>query len=128
MKRGEIWWADLPEPIGAEPIGAEPIGAEPIGAEPGYRRPIVIVSSDSYNQTNIQTVIVLMITSNLKYAKLSNNIFLSKGETGLSTDSVINITQLGTINRKLLEQHIGNLNQSILERLNESLKTVLDIY
>ncbi len=113
MKRGEIWWADLPEPI---------------GAEPGYRRPIVIVSSNSYNQTNIQTVIVLMIISNLKYAKLSNNIFLSKEETGLSTDSVINITQLGTLDRNLLEQHIGNLNQSTLEQLNENLKTVLDIY
>jgi mRNA interferase MazF len=113
MKRGEIWWADLPEPL---------------GAEPGYRRPVVIVSNDSYNQTLIQTVIVLMITSNLKYAKLSNNIFLSKEETGLNTDSVINITQLGTIDRGLLEQRLGSVNQVTLEQLNENLKTVLGLW
>jgi mRNA interferase MazF len=113
VKRGEIWWADLPEPV---------------GAGPGYRRPVLIVSDDDYNQTTIQTVIVLSLTSNLKYARLANNIYLSKDETGLSTDSVINITQLGTIDRTLLEQRISNVSEATLFQLNESLKQVLGIW
>jgi mRNA interferase MazF len=113
VKRGEVWWANLPEPV---------------ASEPGYRRPVLIISSNFYNLTSISTIIGITLTSNLDYARLPNNIFLSSRETGLSQDSVINMTQVITVDKRFLEQQIGNINQSTLEQLNESLKTVLDIY
>ncbi len=113
MKRGEIWWATLPEPV---------------ASEPGYSRPVLIISDDSYNTTTLRTVITLTITSNLDYARLTNNVFLAKEETGLEKDSVINMTQLVTVDKSLLTQQLGTVPQAILVQLNDSLKTVLGIW
>ena len=59
MKRGEIWWASM---------------SEPRGSEPGYRRPVVIVSANAFNESNIQTVIVAIITSNLHFLGFASDI------------------------------------------------------
>lgn len=79
MYRGEIWWASLPDPT---------------GSEPGYRRPILIVQDDTFNQSRIQTVIAIAITSNLRLAEAPGHVFLPRGVTGLPQDSVANVSQV----------------------------------
>lgn len=112
MKRGEIWWADLPEPI---------------GSEPGYRHPVLIVSSNLFNQTQIDTVLGLILTSNLDYARSYGNIFLSGEETGLPMDSVINITQLTTIDKTFLDKTLRMLPVEVMKQVDEGLKLVLEL-
>ena len=78
MYRGEIWWANLPDPV---------------GSEPGYRRPVLIIQDDVFTQSLISTVIVVIITSNTQLAEVPGNVLLSQEVTGLSGDSVANVSQ-----------------------------------
>lgn len=112
MKKGDIWWASLDEPI---------------GSEPGYRRPVVIISSNDFNQSKIRTVIVAIITSNLRLAGAPGNIILSKKSTGIGRDSVLNISQLMTLDKSFLTEHIGKLSNKQLNFLDDSIKLVLSI-
>lgn len=107
MKRGEIWWASLEEPV---------------GSEPGYRRPVVIVSSNDFNKSMIQTVIVAVITSNLRLVNAPGNFSVSKKDTGLSKESVINISQILTIDKSILTDKTGILPNKKMLALNEGLK------
>ncbi len=77
IKRGKIWWTSL---------------AEPKGSEVGYRRPVLVISSDDFNKSKINTVIVAILSSNLALTKAPGNIFLSSELSGLSKDSVVNIS------------------------------------
>jgi len=112
-KKGEIWWADLDEPR---------------GSEPGYRRPVVIIQSDDFNKSKIATVIVAVITSNLRLAKAPGNIKLgaSKG-IGLGKESVVNVSQVITLDKSYLTEKAGKLSISQRQELDEGLKLVLDI-
>jgi mRNA interferase MazF len=110
--RGEIWWADLGEPRGS-------------GA--GYRRPVLIVQSDHYNQSNLATVIVLSLTSNQKYATIPGNVFLPKEQAGLSKDSVINVTQLAAINKSLLDEYVTSLPLHLMGQVDQGLSLVLGL-
>lgn len=110
MKRAEVWWAQLPPPV---------------GAEPGYSRPILIVSDDTFNETKIQTVIALVITSNLDYLHFDGTVYLSKEETGLDKDSVANATQCVTIDKAWLEKKFATLPPDLMAQVDESLKLVL---
>ena len=67
VNRGEIWWADLPEPT---------------GFSPGYRRPVVIIQSDIFNQTNLNTSIVVLVSTNLELEKMRGNVLLKKRQSG----------------------------------------------
>ncbi len=107
MNRGEIWWVEL--------------------SEPGYKRPVVIIQADSFNLSKINTIICVVITSNLKLNEAPGNILLPSKTTGLSKDSVINISQIITIDKSMLVEKIGELTSKQLNKLNESLKIVLDI-
>lgn len=109
MKKGDIWWASLDEPI---------------GSEPGYRRPVVIISSNDFNRSQIRTVIVSIITSNLCLADAPGNFKLSKKSTGLDQDSVLNISQLMTLDKTFLAERIGKLSNRQLNFLDESIKLV----
>ncbi|HEX19613.1 MAG TPA: type II toxin-antitoxin system PemK/MazF family toxin [Acidiferrobacteraceae bacterium] len=112
-KKGEIWWADLDEPR---------------GSEPGYRRPVVIVQSDDFNKSKIKTVIVAIITSNLNLANAPGNIKLGATKNiGLKKESVINVSQVITLDKSYLTEKTGKLNASQRQELNEGLKLVLDI-
>ena len=112
-KRGDIWWADLDEPR---------------NSEPGYRRPIVIVQSNDFNKSKIRTVIVAVITSNLSLAKAPGNITLTKNKRiGLNKESVINVSQLITLDKSYLTDKVGSLNDIQIEILVDSLKLVLDL-
>ncbi|MCU7938841.1 MAG: type II toxin-antitoxin system PemK/MazF family toxin [gamma proteobacterium symbiont of Bathyaustriella thionipta] len=112
MKKGDIWWASLDEPI---------------GSEPGYRRPVIIISSNDFNRSQIRTVIVAIITSNLCLADAPGNFKLSKKSTATDRDSVVNISQLMTLDKSFLTEHIGKLSRKQLNFLDESLKLVLKL-
>jgi mRNA interferase MazF len=93
IQRGEIWWADLPEPA---------------ASEPGYRRPVLVVQSDDFNRSRIATAIVVVITSNLNLAQAPGNVLLPQRITGLPKDSVANISQVLTIDKSLVITHNSN--------------------
>lgn len=112
MLRGEIWWASL---------------RLPRGSEPGYRRPVVIVQADEFNRSDISTVIVAAISSNLHLAKSPGNIHLKRRESGLPKDSVINVSQLLTLDKSFLSNKAGKLSVKHTLELEESLKLVLSI-
>ena len=112
MRRVEIWWASLDEPR---------------GSEPGYRRPIVIVQSDDFNRSRIQTVIAAVISSNLNLTRAPGNILLRARNTGLSKDAVVNVSQLITVDKDFLTEKVGQLTTRQLHDLNEGLRLVLAI-
>lgn len=110
MYRGEIWWADLPNPL---------------GSEPGYRRPVVIIQDDTFTQSRLRTVIVAIITSNIELANAPGNVLLPRDATGLARDSVANVSQIFTLEKAFLTERIGSLPVSLQEEVDEGLRTVL---
>ena len=112
MIKGEIWWADLPMPI---------------GSVPGKRRPVLILQNDLINKSNISTVIIASITTNLELAKANGNLLLEVGDSKLSKTSVVNFSQILTVNKDWLTECVGMLNKSIMKQINVKLKLVLDI-
>ncbi|MEO7774832.1 MAG: type II toxin-antitoxin system PemK/MazF family toxin [Steroidobacteraceae bacterium] len=112
MKRGEVWWASLPAPT---------------GSGPGFRRPVVIVQSNPFNQSRIGTVIVAIVTSNLALADAPGNVRVGKPESGLAKPSVINVSQLVTLDRDLLTQRVRALPAAAMRDLDDGLRLVLGI-
>ena len=110
MKRGEIWWASLPQPT---------------GSGPGYRRPVLVVQANSFNESRISTVLVAVITSNIKLAKAPGNVRIGKSDSKLSKTSVVNVSQLLTIDRQFLTKRVSSLPQSAMKQVNNGLKLVL---
>jgi len=112
MKKGEIWWASLEEPR---------------GSGPGFRRPVVIVSSNEFNKSKIQTVIVAAITSNIRLAEAPGNFKLTKKSSGLTRESVVNISQILTLDKSFLNEKSGMLNSKQVQLLNYGLQLALKI-
>lgn len=112
MKRGELWWASLPAPA---------------GSGPGFRRPVLVVQSDPFNASRIATVIVAVVTSNLASADAPGNVRLGKSESGLSRPSVVNVSQLLTIDRKLLTERIRAMPGSAMRNVDEGIRLVLGL-
>ena len=112
IRRGEIWWADLPEPR---------------RSEPGYRRPVLVVQADSFNLSRIQTAIVAAITSNVELAEAPGNVLLSARSAGLTRDSVVNVSQLLALDRSFLTEHVGTLPPRLQRSVDEGLPTVLQL-
>jgi len=112
MRRGEIWWAELPAPI---------------GAEPGFRRPLLIVQIDDFNRSNIQTVIGVALTTNLRLADAPGNVLLPAAESGLPKDSVANVTQILTADKGLLSTRAGALDDRAMLLVEDGLRLVLGL-
>jgi mRNA interferase MazF len=112
VNRGQVWWAELPEPK---------------ASEPGYRRPVVIVQSDAFNKSRIDTVVVIAITSNLRLADAPGNVRLAKPKTGLDRDSVANISQILTLDKRFLSEQIGLLDTLTMRQVDEGLALVLGL-
>ncbi len=110
MYRGEIWWANLPAPV---------------GSEPGYRRPVLVVQDDTFTQSCISTVIVVIITSNIQLAEAPGNVLLPHAVSGLSRESVANISQIFTVDKTFLVERIGSLPDYLQEEVDEGLRTIL---
>ena len=112
MRRGEIWWASLPEPA---------------GSGPGFRRPLLIVSANSFNDSRISTVVAAVITSNLRLADAPGNVRLPVKGTGLTKASVVNVSQIITVDKTFLTERIGRLNPRLLAEVDDGLRLVLSI-
>ena len=91
---------------------------EPSGSEPGYRHPHVVIQNNLFNRSRINTVVVCTLTSNLKRCKTPGNVTLSKGEANLAKKSVVNISQVFTVNKSDLSEKIGTLS---IDRVSEIL-------
>ena len=112
VERGQIWWADL---------------GEPGGSEPGFRRPVVVVSTDSFNESRISTVVVAAITSNLRLAQAPGNVCVPVKGTGLKSASVVNVSQIVTLDKASLSKRIGRLNNRQMEQVDDGLRLVLGV-
>lgn len=110
MRRGEIWWADL---------------GRPTGSEPGYRRPVLVIQSDLFNQSSISTVIIIPMTRNLALAGAPGNVSCNKRQTGLPSRSVANVSQLTVVNRARLLEKVGAVPGTLLRQIEEGLQLVL---
>jgi mRNA interferase MazF len=98
---------------------------EPTGSGPGNRRSILTVQDDTFNQSRIQTIVVVIITSNLRLAEAPGNVMLPGQAVGLSKDSVINVSQIFTIDKTVLDERIGMIPNYLQEEVDEGLRTVL---
>ena len=112
MQRGEIWWAYLPDAV---------------GSAPGYRRPVLIVQSNVFTSSRIGTVIAVAISSNLRLADAPGNVLLRAQDTGLPRDSVVNVSQIVTIDKQGLDVLIGAVSARMLELVDNGLRLVLDL-
>ena len=112
MKRGEVWWASLPAPA---------------GSGPGFRRPVVVVQSNPFNQSRIATVVVAIVTSNLALADAPGNVRVGKSDSGLPKPSVVNVSQLVTLDRELLTERIRGLPADTIRRIDEGLRLALGL-
>ena len=112
MKRGEIWWASLPSPR---------------ASEPGYRRPVVVIQADSFNRSWIPTVIAAVITSNTRLTSGPGNVSLTRKQSQLPKDSVINVSQLITLDKSFLTARIGRVPAAQLSALESGLRLVLEL-
>jgi mRNA interferase MazF len=109
-RRGEVWWADLPVPR---------------GSEPGHRRPVLIVQSNPFNDSRIQTIVVAAITSNIRLAEAPGNVRLRPADSGLPKPSVVNVSQLLTLSREFLAERAGTLPGAAMNRVADGLRLVL---
>lgn len=112
MRRGELWWADLPDPT---------------GSGPGMRRPVLVIQSNPFNDSKLRTVIVAVVTSNLKLADAPGNVRVARGDSGLNKPSVINITQVLTVNRDRLKRRVRALPAAAMQRVDEGLRMVVGL-
>ena len=110
MQRGELWWAALPSPV---------------GAGPGYKRPVLVVQANPFNASRIATVIVATVTSNLALAEAPGNVRIAKSDSGLTQPSVVNVSQLITLDRSILTSKVKVLPGAVMDKVDSGLKLVL---
>ena len=112
IRKGSIYWVDFSPGKGSEPIG---------------RRPGLVIQNDLLNDSNINTVIMLAITSTLKFGELPGNVILRKGEANLSKKCVVNITQIKSVDKKSIKEKIGTLSKKRMDEVHEGLKIVMSL-
>lgn len=112
VRRGEIWWATLPSPV---------------GSGPGHRRPVLVVQSNDFNASRIRTVVVVALTSNVRLASAPGNVDLPRRVSGLSKPSVANVSQLLSIDRRLLTERVRKVSDQHLARVDDGLRLVLGL-
>jgi mRNA interferase MazF len=111
IQQGDIFWAQLDEPA---------------GSEPGYRHPYVIVQNNVFNASRINTIIGIALTSNLSRASVPGNVLLKKGEAGLPKSSVVNVTQVMTLDKSDLKEKIGRLSAVKIRDILDGLRLVTE--
>jgi mRNA interferase MazF len=107
MKRGEIWWAALPSPIG--------------------RRPVLVIQSNRFNESSIRSVVVALITSNLALEAAPGNVRLARGTAGVPKACVVNVSQVYAVERRRLTERAGVLDASLQHRVDAGLRLVLEL-
>jgi mRNA interferase MazF len=109
-RRGEVWWADLPAPR---------------GSEPGYRRPVLIIQADAFNSSRIQTIIAAVFTSNLDLASAPGNVLVPARISGLAKDSVVNVSQVITLDRSAFTERVGTIPARVSSAVDVGLRQAL---
>lgn len=112
MERGEVWWAQLPDPI---------------ASEPGFRRPLIIIQSNTFNRSRIRTIMAVVLTSNLRLAEAPGNVLIPELEAGLPKDSVANVSQVITVDRAFLTEKCGKVPSSLMRMVDEGLRLALSL-
>ena len=110
ISQGDIWWAEL---------------GEPAGASPGYRRPVVVIQDEAFNRSRIDTVVCVVLTSNLKWAEAPGYVRLGATESGLPRESVANVSRIVTLDRSDLAERMGLLAQSRTDLILAGVDVVL---
>ena len=110
IAQGDVCWADLPDPV---------------GSAPGFRRPVLVVQGDAFNRSDVATVVCVPLTSNLRWLEAPGNVLLPATSTGLSRDSVANVSQVVTLDRALLTERVGRSSRRQLELVFSGLDLVL---
>jgi mRNA interferase MazF len=110
ISQGDVWWADLPDPV---------------GFGPGFRRPVVVVQGDALNRSRIATLVCVPLTSNLKLADALGNVRLAPRLTGLSKECVANVSQIIKLDKSLLTEHVGKLPKAKLELILAGIDVIL---
>jgi mRNA interferase MazF len=110
IAQGDVCWADLPDPV---------------GSGPGFRRPVLVVQGDAFNRSDLSTVVCVPLTSNLKWLEAPGNVLLPARGTGLSRDSVANVSQLVALDRALLTERVGRSSKRQLELVFSGIDLVL---
>jgi len=110
--RGEIWWADLPEPM---------------GSAPGYRRPVLVVQNDAFNRSRLATVTIVALTGNVRLVAAPGNVLIPAAASGLPRDSVANVSQVLTVDRETLTEPVRALSPSLLHQVDEGLRLALGL-
>lgn len=110
IAQGDVVWADL---------------AHPVGSAPGFRRPAVVVQGDALNASRLSTVVIVPLTSNLRWAEAPGNVLLKARSTGLPKDSVANVSQIVTVDRAILTERIGRVTEAELDLILRGIDVVL---
>lgn len=110
MRRGELWWASLPDPV---------------GSGPGFRRPLLVLQSNEFNQSAIRTIICAVVSSNVHLAGAPGNVRVHARSSGLGRESVVNVSQLITVDKRLLTERIGRLAPDMLREVDSGVRLVL---
>ena len=110
IARGEIWWADLPDPEDSSPAGT---------------RPVLVIQAPAFNRSRVQTVITVVITGNLALAHAPGNVEIGVRESGLPRASVVNISQLFTLDKRSLRARVGRLRPTTMEAISEGLRLAM---
>lgn len=111
IEQGEIYWVDL---------------GEPSGSEPSYRHPHVVIQNNLFNASKINTVVVCALTSNIKRSQAPGNVLLNKGEANLPKKSVVNISQIYTVNKGDLAEKIGEVSEKRFNEILEGIKLLTE--
>jgi len=113
VKQGDIYWVDL---------------GDPVGSAPGFLHPHVVIQNDAFNQSQIRTIVVCALTSNLKRASAPGNVLLEPKEANLPKQSVVNISQVFTVDRSQLAEKIGTLSPRRVRQILDGLQLLLEPY
>lgn len=109
--QGDIYWIDL---------------GEPEGSNPGYRHPHVVVQNNLFNKSRINTVVVCPLTSNIKRAEAPGNVLLNINEADLSKQSVVNVSQVFTVDKSQLDEYIGTLSAARMRQILDGIRLVIE--
>ena len=112
IHQGDVYWVSFPNGRGSEPWG---------------RRPALVLQHDRFNQSRLNTVVVVAITSSLRYATLPGNVRLRRGEAHLPKPCVVNVTQVQTLDRTYLQERIGTLSRRVLRQVWEGIRLVMEV-
>ena len=111
IAQGDVFWVDL---------------GEPSGSGPGYRRPLVVIQNNVFNRSRIGTAVVCALTSNLSRAVAPGNVLLDDGEASLPRRSVVNVSQIFTVDKQFLDEKLGSLSPGRIRQILDGVRLVIE--